>query len=272
MKKAYFLIRGEIKKSDTFYAIRVMMEQLSENLMFKIDRYSIAYLADNGKEIYRSYLYTQNKRIKFDSVPIEAVKIAMFKSCPVQKNVIEAQLFITLSFCKDGDWSLTIVWWTDPSKKLGLEEKIQMVLNVLKDIFSVHYLCADQMEDKKAVEPFVEGILSEERTDLENSVARTIGGLRFTDKRLPFLFPYTFVMEHDGSKIEFSFSRPDLIDEPLESYLRDPEWKACYQSWMERGLIAPLWERGCGGHGDGLRPETKEPSLCPTVPLSTVSP
>lgn len=102
-----------------FYDIRKAIERIAENLEYKIDRYSTRYFTSNEKTEYKAYLYnTKNKQMKFDATPVDAINLAMFQSFPVQVNVLQAQLFICISRClKSDEWSLSIVWWDDPSKK-----------------------------------------------------------------------------------------------------------------------------------------------------------
>ncbi len=179
--------------------------------------------------------------MKFDAIPVDAINLAMFQSFPVQANVLQAQLFISISRClKSNEWSLSIVWWDDPSKKMKFEKSIFSFKDVVESIMSIRYLVADSMEDKKEVEMFLEGVVFELRTALENSIAYNIQRARLVDDRLPFLFPYTLVMKGTDDKTELCFSQLDLVNESVENYARNPKWAACYQKWIEEGIVAPL--------------------------------
>ena len=245
-EKNYLLFRGEIKENTAFLNIRKAMERIAENLEYKIDRYSTRYFTGNEKTEYKSYLYnTPNKQIKFDTIPIDTINLAMFQSFPVQADVIKAQLFICMSRClESNEWSLSIVWWDNPSKKLKFEKSILLFKNAIESIMSIRYLVADSMEDKKEVEMFLEGVLFELRTELENSIAYNIQQARLIDDRLPFLFPYTLVMKGTNDKTELCFSQLHLLNEPVENYAQNPQWAACYRKWMEEGIIAPLVMEG----------------------------
>lgn len=242
MKKNYLLIRGKIKEETTFFDIRKTAEKIAENLECKIDRYSTRHVTSNEKTEFKTYLYnTPNKQKKFDAIPVDAIKLAMFQSFPVQADVIKAQLFICMSRClESNEWSLSTVWWDDPSKKLKFEKSILSFKEAIESIMSIRYLAADSMEDKKEVEMFLEGVLFKSRTELENSIAYNIQQARLMDDRLPFLFPYTLVMKGMDDKTELCFSQLHLLNEPVENYAQNPQWAACYQKWMEEGIIAPL--------------------------------
>lgn len=127
-----------------------------------------------------------------------------------------------------------------PIKKMKFEKSIFSFKDAVESIMSIRYLVADSMEDKKEVEMFLEGVAFELRTALENSIAYNIQRARLIDDRLPFLFPYTLVMKGTDDKTELCFSQLDLVNESVENYARNPKWTACYQKWIEEGVVAPL--------------------------------
>lgn len=220
---------------------RVFAEKLFSEANYQIKRYTVTFLNEKQKSNTKTLLYTANKNGNFDTIQLNSCRVMIFRSPNPSAEVLDDQMCVYLTHKENDAYSVQITWTLEDYTEEEFLTKVNSFKSEIQQCFCIRYLFAGCMEPEKDADLFVLGMLKDSRTAFENKVARNIQRATYTDHRMPYLFPYTYIAGEDAAwnegKIVIFRS---LIFESIEKYNSSVEWNKCFDAMLEKDLIIPF--------------------------------
>jgi len=241
--KNFLICKGSpaAETAASFCEIRLAMERLFGQSGHRINHFTINYCDNGGKYKTKSSAYKAELCHELDTLSIHDCRMIMFSG-------IVADLSIQNMSCSsivlpvENDVLLKFVWCGDTSMQADFLESVETAQKHIRRGLHIEYLTAGCMEASKNVEMFVQGILSDSRTEYENRIAKAIQTSTYLDKKIPFLFPYTFYNKIDpqgdvqtasGKALYFS----DLVNASLDTFSKNGRWHQWNRTLKESGML-----------------------------------
>jgi len=225
----------------SFCAIQLAIERLFKQSGHGINHFTVNYLDSKGKRQTKSSTYNAGQRNNISLLSINNCKMIMFSETVADlsiQNIACSAIVLPV----ENDVFLKFVWYKNTSMKFDFREFVETAQKHIQQVLHIEYLTAGRMEASKNVEMFVQGILSDSRTDYENKIAKAIQMSTYIDKKIPFLFPYTFQNElkqqedsqsNSGKMLYFG----DLVDVNFENFSRNERWLQWNRTLKENSML-----------------------------------
>lgn len=229
-RKAFLVCHCTEIESITFQALRQMTEEIFENIGYGINRFAILFLDDYGKVQSCNCPYKQHER--FDGIYLRAIRLIQFTSYYARRKH-QQQAYMAFELVNQAKLVIRLVWAFEEDDA-SFYRLVKQIIQRFDEVLSVNYAGADQLEEDKDVELFVQGVSTNHRSFFENGIAHNNQLSDRVDPRMPFLYAYTLT----AKGVECYF--PQLLEERFENYILDVQWKATYNEAIANGAVLPL--------------------------------
>lgn len=244
-QNGFFFAEISIDGGVKFQCFRAFAERMFSIMGLRVDRYSLAYEAANGKHSTATYKYESKNKNKFDDLLLSSCSYSAFRAFGSSKEIWDDRIRLHLTHKKGTVFSIHATWAMQEACEQSFVLQVDSYKQLLAAFFDVSYLLAGCMDSPKAVDFFILGMLHETQTALEQKVAYNIQLASYLDTRMPYLFPYAYCAEmpkawRGESEADRTVIFRPLLLKPLDSYEFHEGWKKCYAMLMDKNLLIPI--------------------------------